>query len=240
MPCACWVTSNRKTRIKPLIWIWIALAVALVEWYAVWHGYVMLNRITKPVVIACLIAWFTLLGGWQHNLLWFGLGLAFSLAGDIFLLISSNRAFMAGLAAFMTAHIFYILGFNQTPFPFHWPVYLLLALLLVVGLSIGKVILAGLRKKRYRRRMIAPVMVYIAVICLMAFSALLTLFKPEWPSNAAIIAAAGAALFTLSDSILGYDRFVRQVSRGRFWVMFTYHLAQVSLITSALVQSGAL
>ncbi len=223
-----------------MIWLWITLLVAGIEWFAAWKGYVMLNRITKPAVLISLILWFSMLDGWQSNLTWFGFALVLSLAGDIFLLVSSNRAFLMGLASFMTAHFFYVLGFNQTAFPVRWESFVLLAVILTAGFTIGKVIVGGLRRKNYTRRMIIPVMVYTGVICLMLFSSLLTLFKPTWPGNYACIAAIGGILFTTSDSILGYDRFVKQIRHGRFWVMLTYHLAQLSLIASVLLQSGLL
>src|SRR5512144_421577 len=40
---------------------------------------------TKPGTLILLIAWFTQIGDWRGGLLWFGLGLVFSLAGDVLL-----------------------------------------------------------------------------------------------------------------------------------------------------------
>ncbi len=47
-----------------------------------------------------------------------------------------------------------------------------------------------------------------------------------------ILAAAGAALFFASDSLLALERFVRQISWGRVAVMIAYHLGQAGLILS--------
>jgi uncharacterized membrane protein YhhN len=40
----------------------------------------------------------------------------------------------------------------------------------------------------------------------------------------------GAALFLVSDALIGWTRFVGDVRRGRVAVMVTYHLAQVSFV----------
>lgn len=47
-------------------------------------------------------------------------GLLFSLAGDVFLMLPSDR-FVAGLGSFLVAHLFYITAFaSQTGFGFSW------------------------------------------------------------------------------------------------------------------------
>lgn len=221
-----------------MFWLIITLIVAIIEWVAVWQGRVMLNRITKPFTLIALILWFTTLGGWQSGRIFFGLALVLSLAGDVFLLISSNRAFMAGLFSFMCAHFLYILGFYQFSTTFHWGFVILVIGIAILALVIGKLIYSGLRRRKYSRKLIIPVLIYSTVICLMLMSALSTAFKPAWPAHTALIASAGGILFTTSDSLLGYDRFVRPIKHGRFWVMLTYHLAQISLITACLLQAG--
>ena len=60
----------------------------------------------------------------------------------------------------------------------------------------------------------------------MLLSALITLFRPEWQPLHAMMAAIGAALFFTSDSLLGYDRFVRKLKHGQSYVHLTYHLGQ--------------
>ena len=47
------------------------------------------------------------------------------------------------------------------------------------------------------------------------------------------VAAAGAALFGLSDSMLSWTRFVNDFPRGRVAIIVTYHLGQ-RLLTAAL------
>ena len=96
--------------------IWVALLFAALDWAAVARGWKVLSYIAKPAVMVCLIAWLGVNGGWSGVLLWFTAGLIFSLAGDIFLMLPKER-FVAGLVAFLLAHLAYIIGLNTHPLP---------------------------------------------------------------------------------------------------------------------------
>jgi uncharacterized membrane protein YhhN len=67
----------------------------------------------------------------------------------------------------------------------------------------------------------------------MAFSALACLARPGWPPGAALLAAGGAVLFMVSDSVLAWNRFVRPVRQVDLVVLSTYHLGQMCLIAGA-------
>ncbi len=67
-------------------WFYLVLAVALVDWYCVWKDRYRVRYVTKPLTLIVLIGWFTVCGGWDGAAFIFGVGLVFSLAGDIFLL----------------------------------------------------------------------------------------------------------------------------------------------------------
>ncbi|NIW49240.1 MAG: lysoplasmalogenase, partial [Gammaproteobacteria bacterium] len=56
-----------------------------------------------------LIAWVIINGGTQGPIIYFLIGLALSLAGDIFLMLPDEK-FIAGLVSFLLAHLAYILG----------------------------------------------------------------------------------------------------------------------------------
>ena len=66
-----------------------------------------------------------------------------------------------------------------------------------------------------------PVAAYITVISLMVASAVGT---GIW------IAVLGAALFYVSDGVIGLTRFVRDFPQSRLVVMTTYHLGQIGLV----------
>jgi len=83
--------------------------------------------VAKPAVMIFLIIWSIQLTGWKEEMLWFGIALVLSLIGDI-LLMMNPRYFMFGGAAFLLAHISYLVGFNQSPVPFTFSVMVVAAL----------------------------------------------------------------------------------------------------------------
>ncbi len=96
--------------------IGIAVLFAILDWIAVARKWQIVEYIAKPAVMVCLIAWLVMNSGMTVPLLWFTIGLAFSLAGDVFLMLPKER-FIPGLISFLLAHIAYIIGLNTTPHP---------------------------------------------------------------------------------------------------------------------------
>jgi uncharacterized membrane protein YhhN len=110
----------------------------------------------------------------------------------------------------------------------------------IVGLSgarILKLIRAGIAKMPGSKKMLPASLVYGSALALMLLSAILTFYNDQWQINAALCATIGATLFFISDSTLGYDRFVKKVNHGRFWVHITYHLGLFGIISGALLNS---
>jgi uncharacterized membrane protein YhhN len=64
------------------------------------------------------------------------------------------------------------------------------------------------------------VICYMGVISLMVGSAL---------ASGSWAARGGAVLFMISDTLLGWDRFVRPISWARPAIIVTYHLGQLGL-----------
>lgn len=209
---------------------------ALIDWLAVYQGRKRLEVFAKPVTMVALFAYLVKAAGLEGALLWFGLGVLFSLAGDIFLMLS-ERWFLAGLVAFLLAHVTYIIGFN-TPIP-SLNLYGL-GLAVLYGVMVARIyprIASGLTRHG-RAALRAPVLVYAIVITIMLLSATLTLFRPEWNTRGAVLAFVGAALFFLSDLILAFDRFVNPIRYGRVINMAAYHLGQIALIVGVVQQFG--
>jgi uncharacterized membrane protein YhhN len=75
-----------------------------------------------------------------------------------------------------------------------------------------------------------PIVIYAAVLSLMAYSALLTPLRPSWDLVPALITSAGAVLFLVSDTTLAWNRFVQPLNNGPLLVIITYHLGQLALI----------
>lgn len=218
-------------------WLWITLCVMVADWLATGFKRKPLRHVTKPAALLLLLIWFTETSAWRGPLVWFGLGLVFSLIGDI-LLLRPERGFLFGLAAFLLGHLAYIVGFNMQPFQWNPLLLLMLAAVGVAATLIGRHILRGLKRGQSYSRMKKPVLAYMTVITLMVLSALACFFRPGWPTAAAALTSLGALSFLSSDSILASDRFVRQ----RWWagatIMITYHLGQVLMISGALMALG--
>ncbi|MCJ7682926.1 MAG: lysoplasmalogenase, partial [Desulfobacteraceae bacterium] len=124
------------------------------------------------------------------------IGLLFSLAGDIFLMLPTNM-FIQGLVSFLIGHIFYILAFSKSMRlnvkSFSWLSFL------IYGLLISWYMLPSLKE------MTVPVLIYIFIILAMGWRA-----YERWTQiriRGAGLAFIGAILFIISDSALGINRF---------------------------------
>ncbi len=178
----------------------------------------------KPLttILILLIALASPLLGRNPYVFWVAVGLAFSLAGDIFLMLSDKR-FIWGLASFLVAHLCYILafslwaGFRESPWlslPF-----------IIVALGILTQIAPRARRLRW------PVTVYGLALLAMAWRAF-----AAWAilgSRPAFLAALGAILFVISDTSLGVNRFVRRFRWAQVVVLSTYYAAQALIAWSA-------
>lgn len=212
----------------------LAFVLAVLDWVAVAGGWKKLEYLVKPATMAALLAFMIQNGGLAGGLLWFTLGLAFSLAGVVFLMLPKDR-FIAGLVAFLLAHVAYIIGFKPR-LPSE-PTALLItlglaAIVALVSTQIYRRIAAGLRAKG-KQRLQAPVLVYTLVISVMLVCAMLTLLSNRWYPLHALAVSLGAALFYLSDTVLAWNRFVRPFRYGRLINTSTYHLGQLLIALGA-------
>src|SRR5215471_17627426 len=91
----------------------LSLLFAGLEALAVWRGWRRVEYIAKPAVIVTLIAWLLVSTGFQGIAFWFGLGLLFSLVGDVILFFPQDSMFLTGLTAFLLTHLFYLIGLRQ-------------------------------------------------------------------------------------------------------------------------------
>ncbi len=211
-----------------------ALLCAVLDWVAVARQVKPLEYFAKPGVMVLLLGWLWLSSGFQDGLAWFALGLLFSMGGDIALMLPREQ-FIAGLVSFLLAHVAYLVGFTQGPLPLN---YVSLALAVLVGLTASQVYrrVAGGLKASGQEKLKLPVLAYTAVISLMLLSALLTLVRPEWAAQPALLVSSGALLFFISDGTLAWNKFVSPLPHGRLVVIITYHLGQMLIILGAAGQ----
>jgi uncharacterized membrane protein YhhN len=142
-------------------------------------------------------------------------GLLCSLAGDVFLMLPSDR-FVAGLVSFLIAHLCYIAAFTSgTGFGFSlWS----LAPFVAYGVFLFSIL------SPYLGEMRLPVLVYMVVILVMAWQA-----WERWSQtgqSGSLLAFLGAALFLISDSALAINRFRGQYQSAQALILSTYFAAQ--------------
>ncbi len=219
------------------------LATAVADWVAVAKGWRMIETLAKPATMVLLFGYLVQAGNQPSlPLICFGVGLIFSLLGDICILGSRggfpNRWFLPGLAAFLLAHVAYIIGLNTLlgNSLSIWAIGIGILLALTTARVLKRVI-SGIREKGFQR-LLVPVVTYAMVITIMLLSAFLTIYRVEWKAAAAGLVTLGAALFYFSDLILAWNMFVKPIRNGRLINMIAYHLGQIALITGAVIQFG--
>ncbi|MGD2156446.1 MAG: lysoplasmalogenase [Anaerolineales bacterium] len=217
--------------------------LAGLDWLSVFKDWKPLEYITKPGTMIALLIWMSMasrlfpFGTPPHqntNLVWFIVGLLFSISGDIFLMLPNER-FIPGLIAFLFAHIAYIIGLNQSFPPMNIVSLILIILILITVSRIHRNIdlqLSGSARSYLR----IPILAYTVVISLMLLSALMTYVRPEWEALPALLVSVGALLFFISDTLIAWDRFVESLSNRDIKVMVTYHLGQIGLIVGSVIQ----
>ena len=196
-----------------------AAIAAVVDWWAVAVVNRTIEYVAKPATLALLIgAAATLDPADPTQRAWFVAALCFSLLGDIALMLPSDR-FVAGLSAFLLAHVAYSVGMAARG---------LEGGLLAVGIAVGIVAVLTLGRKiagAASPELRLPVAAYILVISGMVALAIGT--GEPW-----II--GGALLFYTSDALIGWTRFVADFPRSRVAIMVTYHLGQAALVLGLL------
>ena len=152
------------------------------------------------------------------------LGLALSLAGDILLMLPADR-FLAGLVAFLLAHLAYGAAFSIGN-----PVGAGQIAWLLPFVALGTVILGALWRGLGRYRL--PLALYVAVIAAMAWRAAMRGQAPAIPRGTFLLALAGACLFMLSDGVVAVRRFGRAFPGAQPVELATYWAAQCLIAMS--------
>jgi uncharacterized membrane protein YhhN len=214
-----------------------SFAFAILEALALSKNWARVEYIAKPAVMIILFVWLWTSVGLNGSLLWFGLGILFSLMGDVLLMISLDKMFLVGLIAFLLAHMAYIIGFN-IPLPVFSGWGIVFAVMVGLGgTRIIRRILDALAAKK-QANMRTPIIAYSLIISLMLLSAMMKLSDMTWNPNAAALVSMGAFLFYISDIILAWHRFVAPIQNGRIYNIAAYHLGQISLIAGVILQFG--
>lgn len=146
---------------------------------------------------------------------WVLAALALSAVGDAALLSHSNRAFLAGLGAFLFGHVAYSVGFAVRGLA-GVPLAAALAVLVVPAVAVIRWLLPAVPPA-----LRGPVAGYATVITVMVGTAIATAI--EDPGTWIAVAALA---FYLSDLAVARDRFVSPGLHNKLWGLPLYYAAQ--------------
>ncbi|MEO7923333.1 MAG: lysoplasmalogenase [Chitinophagaceae bacterium] len=212
-------------------WLTIFLFVLVVHIAGIVSGNEPLQNISKPLLIPALIGFFLFgINGQQGSFKkWILLALFFSWAGDVLLMFQPKNDifFLLGLSAFLLAHIFYIVFFNQVRFRENIKSNPWFLLLVVIYYAVLISLLSP-----WLGDMKIPVRIYGIVISFMFMLAMHMLFLKNKISGKWLF--VGALLFVLSDSVLAINKFYQSFDAAGIIIMLTYGLAQLFIVKGAI------
>jgi uncharacterized membrane protein YhhN len=200
----------------------LTAVVAVSDWLSVSNNYRVAEYILKPLVMVFLIAVALAIDpSSDFARVMLVIGLILSMVGDVCLMLPKDM-FVAGLGAFLVAHVFYVVALLALGISFGGFLFGVI-LMTVAALVVGRKIVQGAALAD--KALAGPVAAYISVISLMVASAI---------GTGRFFAIAGALLFAASDSVLGWTRFLNDFPRSRMIVMVTYHLGQAGLVLALI------
>ena len=177
-------------------------------------------KTAKPFLIL-LILFLYLYNSTDYNSLLIS-GLILGWIGDIFLIKGVGKRFTGGLAFFLMGHILYIIFFLERV-NYLKDISLYYYLLFIVFLIIAIVLYSYL--KNDLNEMKIPVLVYMACIMIMSFSAFVY-FSVSRDSDF-WFPLVGSLFFILSDSLLALSKFKEEKRYSYPALISTYVLAQL-------------
>lgn len=156
------------------------------------------------------------------------LGLVLGAIGDAALLGKTNRAFMAGLVAFLLGHLAYVIACIHLVDPrqtLHLagafaiaPAVIALGALVWLWPTLGK--------------MRVPVIAYVVIITSMVIAAIAVARSEYLPARNRETLLAGAVLFFASDFAVARDKFVDKSFINRAWGLPAYYAGQLLIAWS--------
>jgi len=209
--------------------ILIAILDLFVELFDISEARILIKPLICIVLSGYLISKTRLYGNFSKLIF---AGLVFSLVGDIALLFAgkSPTFFVAGLSAFLIAHIFYATAFfrdyryNPDASKKYGHIMLIVMAIFTIGFYFWI--------RTYLMDLKMPVMAYMVVISLMAIMAGYRYERVNLLSFQLIL--AGAICFIVSDTLLAVNKFVQPFVLSGVLIMATYMAAQFLITLGAL------
>ncbi len=216
----------------PRILLIVFIIDSLAELLAILIGLPSVHLAAKPLIMLSLLAFYLVSSGQRSAVfIW---ALLFCWGGDVLLMFQEQHQlyFIAGLLAFLTGHVLYILAYRKLQsadtktglmttqkLRFSFPIILAATgLIAILFPTLGPLKL--------------PVMVYALVLMLMVMTALFRYGRTTSQSFWMIF--SGAVLFMISDSALALNKFYSPFAYSGPMIMLTYISAQYLIVQGAL------
>lgn len=208
-----------KPNLRPVLAVLAALAFCLGFAGGLdWRAMLML----KLVPVGLALDWVRAAGTSGRYRFWIALGLGLSLLGDAALALPNDQ-FIAGLVAFLLAHLAYVAGYLTRSRAVAWP-WMIVAVTAVFGF------LFLLDRRSDLGPLRIPVFVYAAVIGAMLWRAG-SLMRVDAAGRWALL---GAILFVASDMVLAWNRFVAPDPTLRYVNILLYWAGQWGIAASVI------
>lgn len=199
----------------------LGLAAAIAVLVGVAADLLWLRLLAKPVIILAMIAWV-----WPYKSRyqqWLIIGLVFSILGG--LLLEVPGLFLAGLIAFLLAHLAYMGAYFKDTCS--WALGRAIPFFLY-GAAAYALLWPGLKG------MALPVGIYILAISTMMWRAAARLGSRGTPTRGEWLALIGAILFALSDTLIGVVAFLNPLAWLTYPILILYWVGQAGIAYSAL------
>lgn len=183
-----------------------------------WSG---LALVCKPIPVLCLLGF--LVPPRTRDAALIATGLLLSALGDL-LLQASPALFLPGLAAFLLAHVCYVIAFIGRSRALH---------LVRLGLVIAFSWTAFSLLEPHLGAMRIPVIAYVVVISAMLWRAAAQIGEDRTGNLRPILATLGAALFAISDVMVAWHRFVDREAALQLPLMLLYWSGQLAITASS-------
>lgn len=238
--------------LKPLEYLYFATAV--VELYAEVTNNDLLHFFSKPLLMILLLAFYIQaskgpLGRLQGFI---AASLVFAWVGDVALMFvpkspddieimgiaKKPNYFLAGLAAFLFAHMLYAIAFanvsdkNKKPV-LRKRVWVVIPLVIYMAAFLYALVPA-INAQPLTRPFLGPVIIYSAAIATMVAFALNRYGRVNDKSFAFVF--GGALLFMFSDSIIAINKFIQPFAAAGIFIMALYIAGQYLIVKGAIAQ----
>jgi uncharacterized membrane protein YhhN len=198
----------------------LSLALVICEWRGWKRGCAVSKILASSGFVAA--AWLAGAAATSYGR-WILVALALSWVGDVLLLARREAPFLAGMGAFLGAHVVFALAFAALPLS--WPA-LSVALPLLVVFAATTLRWLWPHARGPMRVALPAYVVAIVAMCVLAVAA-------GVGSGVALI-AVGALAFAVSDVAVARDRFVAPGWGNRAWGLPLYYAAQLAIGFSVL------